>query len=76
MEDKACFEEISCPNCNSNDCEIVADDLENEMEFNMNFYCYSRWVFCHCNKCNKTFKVKELLDIVGYDIDSIELCED
>lgn len=76
MESKVQFEEINCPNCDSNDCEIVADDLENEMEFNMNFYCYSRWVFCQCNKCNKTFRVKELIDIVGYDPDSIKLCKE
>lgn len=67
------YECVKCPKCGvEGSFEIVSDT---DMKWNYNYNCYSKTVFCTCNRCKVSFSATELYDIVGYDEDSVKIEE-
>ena len=68
------YKTIKCPKCGvEGSFEIVADSAT--LDWNYNYNCYSKIVFCTCKNCNVSFSAEELYDIIGYDEDSVKIEE-
>ena len=66
------FEELGCPVCGPlGETEVC--EADDNMQFNSNYNCYERKLYCTCHRCNTDFTVKELWDAVGFDPDSVKI---